>query len=97
MAQYRKKPVIIEAVQFTGDNHDEIVAFTKGNAVHTKAIGADERGNGNPQVYEKLTITTMHQGQQVDLVPGDFVIPEPDGVNFYPCKRSVFADTYDPI
>jgi hypothetical protein len=27
MGKYRKKPVVIEAVQWTGDNHEEISAF----------------------------------------------------------------------
>ena len=27
MAKYRKKPIVIEAVQFTGDNHEEIKEF----------------------------------------------------------------------
>ncbi len=97
MAQYRKKPVVIEAIQFNGSNYDEIVSFTKGNAVHTKAVGGDEKGLGRPQLYEKLTITTIHQGQKVDLVAGDFVIPEPDGINFYPCKPDVFNNTYEPV
>jgi hypothetical protein len=30
MAQYRKKPVLVEAVQFTGDNFDEIAAIAGG-------------------------------------------------------------------
>jgi Protein of unknown function (DUF551) len=93
--KYRKKPVIIEAIQFNGNNHEEIISFTKGNAVHQKAVGSDEGGNGLPQLYEKLTITTIHQGQKVDLVAGDFVIPEADGVHFYPCKPDVFEKTYD--
>lgn len=96
MPQFRKKPAVIEAIQFTGSNYDEIVSFTKGNAVHVKAIGGDEGGNGFKQLYEKLTITTIHQGQKVDLVAGDYVIPEPDGINFYPCKPDIFEKTYDP-
>lgn len=28
--KYRKKPVVIEALQYTGDNADEIIKFTKG-------------------------------------------------------------------
>ena len=32
MKKYRKKPVIIEAVQYTGPNFDEIEAFVKGDA-----------------------------------------------------------------
>lgn len=32
MKQYRKKPVIIDAVQYTGVNFDEIEAFVGGDA-----------------------------------------------------------------
>lgn len=28
MAKYRKKPVVIEAVQWRGDNLEEVIAFT---------------------------------------------------------------------
>lgn len=95
MAKYRKKPVVIDAVQFNGENFEEIISFTKGNAVHQKNIGSDENGNGHPQLYEKITITTIHQGQKVDLVKGDFVIPESDGIHFYPCKPEIFQNTYE--
>lgn len=30
--KYRKKPVVIEALQYIGDNADEIIEFTKGLA-----------------------------------------------------------------
>ena len=30
--QYRKKPVVVEAVQWTGENYDEIVEFTRSKA-----------------------------------------------------------------
>lgn len=93
MSKYRKKPIEFEAVQFNGSNHDEIISFTKGNAIHTKAVGGDEGGNGLPQLYEKLTITTIHQGQKVGLVEGDFVIPEADGIHFYPMKPDVLERT----
>jgi hypothetical protein len=32
MARYRKKPVVIEAIQYTGFNFGEIEAFTGGDA-----------------------------------------------------------------
>lgn len=32
--QFRKKPVVIEAVQWTGDNLDAIMAFCAGNATY---------------------------------------------------------------
>lgn len=39
----------------------------------------------------------MHDGQLVVLEDGDWVIPEPDGEHFYPCKDSVFQATYEPV
>lgn len=32
MKKYRKKPVTVTAVQYTGNNQDEIFNFTEGNA-----------------------------------------------------------------
>lgn len=43
---------------------------------------------GKPHVH------TMHNNQHVLLKDGDWVIPEPDGVHFYPCDAEVFAKTY---
>jgi len=33
--KYRKKPVVIEAIQFTGDNHNECCEFIEGNFDNT--------------------------------------------------------------
>jgi hypothetical protein len=41
-------------------------------------------------------VVTMHE-QRVYLSPGDWVIAEPDGEHFYPCKPEVFAATYEPV
>lgn len=40
---------------------------------------------------------TMHAGQIVALEAGDWIIPEPDGKHYYPCKPEVFANTYEPV
>jgi len=34
--KYRKKPVVIDAIQWTGDNYAEIFEFTEGNAYPTE-------------------------------------------------------------
>ena len=31
------------------------------------------------------------------ICPGDYILPEPDGKNFYPCDRYVFEASYDPV
>ena len=60
---YRKKPVFIEAIQWTGDNWLEVCKFAK-----TKHIYIDERG----LFVEKL------QGEIV-FDPGDWVIRDVEG------------------
>lgn len=39
---------------------------------------------------------TIHNNQMVRLEHGDWILPEPDGVHFYPCKPEIFAKTYQP-
>jgi hypothetical protein len=48
-------------------------------------------GNDQPHVH------TIHAGQLVNLELGDFVIPEPDGEHFYPCKPDIFEKTYEAV
>lgn len=42
-------------------------------------------------------IETMHAGQRVNLEKGDWILPEPDGVHFYPCKPDIFVATYEAV
>lgn len=39
MAQYRKKPVVIEAMQIKPDNVDELVEFCEGNLKSNPLVG----------------------------------------------------------
>lgn len=41
-------------------------------------------------------VVTIH-GQRCYVVPGDWIIPEPDGVHFYPCKPDIFEATYEKV
>lgn len=49
-------------------------------------------GEGNQRRYY---VTTAH-GQAAYLEPGDWVIAEPDGRGYYPCKPDIFEATYEP-
>lgn len=42
-------------------------------------------------------VHTAHAGQTVTLESGDWIIPEPDGQYFYPCKPDIFEQTYESI
>lgn len=41
-------------------------------------------------------VVTIH-GQKTKIVDGDWILPEPDGVHFYPCKPDIFAATYEIV
>ena len=82
MPRYRKKPVVIEAVQFTGENYDDIIEFTGNQAI----IGLPT-GEGS----ECMTIPTL-EGPMV-ASPGDYIICGIAG-EFYPCKPDIFEGSY---
>ncbi len=83
MAKYRKKPVVIEAVQYV----------EYGRPVPGMCLSRSCYSGGNTQPH----VHTIHANQVVNLEVGDFVIPEPDGEHFYPCKPDIFAATYEAV
>lgn len=42
-------------------------------------------------------VHTTHEGQTVRLQKGDWILPEPDGVHFYPVKPDIFAANYEEV
>lgn len=81
--QYRKKPVVISAVQWTGENVNEIQEFCA-NAKFGVEIGGSK----------KLEIQTLEGTMRADI--RDYIIRGVKG-EFYPCKPDVFEKTYEPI
>ena len=85
--KYIKKPVEIEAVEFTRSNWDEIKLFTN-NTAQTLLI--EKRLNG------KCTcIIPTLEGQHI-ATEGDYIIKGIKG-EFYPCKPDIFEMTYEPV
>jgi hypothetical protein len=81
--KFRKKPVVIDAMQFTGDNIDALKEWVT-------SIGATFPGgplDGNIAIYTPEGVMTAS--------PGDFIIRGVKG-EFYPCKPDIFKATYDP-
>ncbi|MFN3953226.1 MAG: hypothetical protein ACK4LQ_02155 [Pararhodobacter sp.] len=88
MPFFREKPVVIEAVQFTGSvgSANEVLAW----------IGVN--GGGAYRVsYTKPDSGLMIRTLDVDMHarPGDWIIKGVQG-EFYPCKPDIFAATYEP-
>ena len=84
MSRYRKKPVVVEAMQWEPENLLQarlVVGWLK-------AVGADFH---HPDGY-RLAIRTL-EGEML-VSPGDMVIKGVQG-EFYPCKPDIFAATYE--
>ena len=79
--KYKKKPVIIEAVQWTGRNIKEIEHFTRGYAHYNLWLDTFE-------------IKTL-EGTMIANV-NDYIIKGVKG-EFYPCKPYVFEQTYELV
>ena len=88
--KYRKKPVVIEAVQWTGENLDEAMMFCAGDATYELM----RQGNS------ELVIATLEDGAGLEAKHvasrGDWIIKGVQG-EFYPCKPDIFAATYDAV
>lgn len=81
MSKYRKKPVVIDAIQFNkGIIPNDVIA----------ALGS------NPVVFEppNFYIATLEGKMEISL--GDYIIKGVKG-EFYPCKPDIFEKTYEKV
>ena len=81
---YRKKPVVIEAVEFTGSNRREALQFIYPDLSEDALRGAE-------MAAMPVVIGTLEGDMTVS--PGDFIIKGVQG-EFYPCKPDIFKATY---
>lgn len=77
-----KKPVTVQAIQFTGDNLEEVVDFVGKDILFTLD------SLGKPCLF----INTLEGANNAFV--GDWIIRGVKG-EFYPCKPDIFELTYD--
>ena len=88
MPKYRKKPVVIEAWQFSKDNYNK---------------GAPDFIRSEKTVILWSQHGGEVIGGEIETLEGEMTISENDyiikGINgeFYPCKSDIFAKTYDLV
>ena len=82
--KYRKKPVEIEAIQWTGDNATEIAKFT---STGNRYVEIDE-------LNKVVRIETLEGVMTASL--NDYIIRGVHG-EFYPCKPDIFELTYEVV
>ena len=92
MSFYRKKPIIIEAIKWTGLNVEEVKQFCKDNA---KLCINDSSWKVNVAAPKaELTIKTLEGDMKASI--GDYIIKGING-EFYPCKPDIFEKTYEIV
>lgn len=82
MHKYVKKPVVIEAIQWTGDNTKEVLEFCPDCFTY-------ERNN-----QDIFVVATLEGSMHASL--NDYIIKGIKD-EFYACKPDVFTLTYDKV
>ena len=87
MGMYRKKPVVIEAFKWTGDENQTEDPEWIINAIRASKVRID---------YNPLSMKIVTLEGIMTATPGDFIIKGVQG-EFYPCKPDIFEKTYELV
>ncbi|WP_445524771.1 hypothetical protein [Streptomyces cyslabdanicus] len=91
--RYRKRPVEVDTIQWTGDNEAQVQAFT-GPQNFYALDDADRANSDDPEatatVYDRLHSTWML------VYTGQHIVRGVKG-EFYPIAEDVLAETYEPV
>jgi hypothetical protein len=101
--KFRKKPVVIEAMQLRWDTWSEICDFvTKpyfDRGVYLDSQTKEELPEGAMSSTLGLRINTLESNALTGSLlasQGDWIIKGVKG-EFYPCKPDIFEATYEPV
>lgn len=84
---YRKKPVTVEAIQWTGHNADEVRDFV-GQISSPGEFGFIRASYARPA---RLWVAANQEWLLIE--PGEWVLK--DKLGFYPCKDEMFQHSYE--
>ncbi len=87
--KYKKKPVVIEALLWDGNNNDEVELWLDiPNSEHSIQISSYTKNE------DRVLIKTLEGTMAANI--GDFIIKGIQG-EFYPCKPDIFEKTYEEV
>jgi NTP pyrophosphatase (non-canonical NTP hydrolase) len=89
--RYTKRPITVDALEWTGLNHREMFEFLGGDPNGYITQSGDNFYIDHSKVERGLVIKTL-EGEHIASV-GDFIIKGIKG-EFYPCKPEIFKASY---
>lgn len=92
--QYRKKPIVVDAIQWTGNNELEVMGFVGRQLTVNKPPSGMEHDREIPDAWYNIVIPTLEGN--MTAIRGDMVIRGVKG-EYYPCKLDVFGQTYEIV
>jgi hypothetical protein len=90
IVRYRKRPIEVDTVQWTGHNEAELVTFTSGGFCLVDPDGGDFTPDVTAQVYDRLHDTWM------GVKTGQHIVTGVQGEH-YPIAEDVLAETYELV
>lgn len=98
MSKFRKRPIVIEAVQWSkmGDHADVVKAYqnAESGGILGPAAASDIDLGGSLLGYKVVPAIKTAKGWYI-VRPGDWIIRGVQG-ELYPCKPDIFEQTYEP-
>ena len=104
ICKYRKTPVVIEAVQWTGENMEEIARFLDKKYAKDKKLYSDNfvplyghnyRFKETYYLHQPTLFISTLEGEMKARI-SDYIIKGIGG-EFYPCRKDIFNKTYDLV
>lgn len=93
MAKYKKKPIVVEAIRWTGSNLEEIRNFV-GSDLIEECVELFDIKRTLKKMLVDIAIETPEGTMRVDY--GDYIIKGVQG-ELYPCKPDIFLATYEEV
>ena len=92
--KYRKKPVVVDVLKWTGENHRDMWDFLTGKTNEYMSDSDKHFYIDHSKVSGGLVIKTL-EGEHLANI-GDYIIKGVKG-EFYPCKPDIFEMTYEKV
>lgn len=94
--KFRKKPIIVDAVQFKPTINQADLTTLLDNFCGRNWTRADAVDEVGPSDRDNIVIWNTKEKQWLNLYRGHWIIRGVDG-ELYPCAPEVFDQTYEPV